>query len=54
MANKKYQEFYNAIDINFNGVLSVLMLLECPLKELYLTGFDFYNTDKVYVDTFKT
>lgn len=51
---KKYQEFYNAIGCQpYTGVLSVLMLLECPLKELYLTGFDFYGTDKVYVDGFQ-
>ena len=50
---KKYQEIYNMIGCQpYTGTLSVLMLLECPVAELYVTGFDFYQTDKAYADGF--
>ena len=48
---KKYQRIYHIIGCQpYTGTLSVLMLLECPVKELYVTGFDFYQTDKAYAD----
>ena len=46
---KKYREFYNEIGCEpYTGILSIMSLLEYPIKELYVTGFNFYRGNNVY------
>jgi len=48
---KRYQKLFNSIGCQpYTGLLTICMLLECPIESLYVTGFDFYESDKVYVD----
>ena len=50
---KRYHDYYNRIGCQpYTGVLAILMLAECGVRELNITGFDFYTTDKQYVDGF--
>ena len=52
---KSYKKLYGDIGVEFNsGVGGIMMLLNCPLEELFITGFTFYlgvNTpDDLYYD----
>ena len=48
---KKYHEFYNLVGCEpYTGFLSIMMMLDFPIKELYVTGFDFYQGKHVYCD----
>ena len=48
---KKYHDYYRMIGCEpYTGVLSVVSLLECQVKEVYVTGFDFYQGSVVYYD----
>jgi hypothetical protein len=48
---KKYHEFYSAVGCEpYTGILSIMSMLDLPIKELYVTGFDFYQGKYVYCD----
>ena len=50
---KKYQQLYHEIGSQpYSGVLTIMMLLECNVKSLTVTGFDFYQTSNVYYEGF--
>jgi hypothetical protein len=52
---KDYKKLYHKIGVEFNcGVGGIAMLLNCPLKELFITGFTFYiggdSHDELYYE----
>ena len=48
---KKYQTWAREVgEEPYTGFVTILTLLEYPIKELYVSGFDFYQTEKVYAD----
>jgi hypothetical protein len=52
---KEYKKLYHDIGVEFNsGLGAIIMLLNCPLKELLVTGFTFYmggsSHDELYYD----
>jgi len=48
---KKYHEFYNLVGCEpYTGFLSIMSMLDFPIKELYVTGFDFYRGKHVYCE----
>ena len=48
---KKYQQLYRDMGCQpYSGVLTIMMLLECRVKSLTVTGFDFYETATAYAD----
>jgi len=50
---KKYKNWIKEIGCEpYTGFLTILTILEYPIKELYVSGFDFYMSNKVYFDGF--
>ena len=50
---KKYQNLAREVGCEpYTGVLTILTILDYPVKELYVSGFDFYMSSKVYADGF--
>lgn len=50
---KRYQNWATAIGCEpYTGVLTLLTILEYPVKELYVSGFNFYMSNKVYFEGF--
>ena len=51
---KKYQNWAREVGCEpYTGFLTMLIILEYPIKELYVSGFDFYTSNKAaYFDGF--
>ena len=48
---KNYLEVYRTVGCEpYTGVMTICTLLHYPVKELYVTGFDFYTEKKVYCE----
>ena len=48
---KKYHELYSLVGCEpYTGFLSIMWVLDFPIKELYVTGFDFFQGNNVYCD----
>ena len=44
-----YKKMFNEVGCEpYTGVMSFLTICNSPAKEIYLTGFDFYQGEKVY------
>jgi|21_taG_2_1085346.scaffolds.fasta_scaffold02164_5 hypothetical protein len=52
---KAYRQLYSDIGVEFNsGLGGMMMLLNCPLKELFVTGFTFYVGGNQHDDLYYT
>lgn len=48
---KNYREVYNQIGHQpYTGIMTICTVLNYPIRELYITGFDFYTGARVYHD----
>jgi hypothetical protein len=48
---RNYMEVYRTVGCEpYTGVMTICTLLHYPIKELYVTGFDFYSEKKVYCE----
>lgn len=49
IGEKKYNEYSDMVKVEPNaGINSILMILEYPIKELFITGFSFYVQGNTY------
>jgi hypothetical protein len=54
IGNKDYRELYNKIGAEPNtGVAAIAILLQYPIKELFVSGFSFYMNCKTYEQTYR-
>ena len=50
---KNYREVYKQIGCQpYTGIMTICTVLNYPIRELYITGFDFYTGTRVYHDKF--
>jgi len=48
---KNYREIYKIIGAEpYTGIMTIATVLNYPIQELYVTGFDFYTGNKIYHD----
>jgi hypothetical protein len=48
---ENYKKIYNEVGCElYTGITTVLISTDCNPSELYLTGFDFYSSSKIYAD----
>ena len=48
---RNYLQVYRVIGCQpYTGVMAIITLMHYPIKELYITGFDFYTGDRIYSD----